>query len=511
MTLAPGLLRPSRPIRRPLAALARHLGAVVHGDLRGRFATGITLRSQDVRPGDLFVGTPGAGAHGAGYAAAAQRSGAVALLTDAAGAALATDAGLPVLVVDDPRGRLGDAAAWILGTADAVPLLFGVTGTNGKTTTVTLLDHLLRRLGLRTGVSTTAERVVDGTRVPSRLTTPEADELHALLAAMRERRVDAGSFEVSAQALVRARVAGVRFDVAGFTNLSHDHLDDFGDMDAYLAAKARLFEPELARRGVVSLDSPAGERLVAISGVPVRTVAMDAQADWRITVTERSASATGFRLEGPGGERLSTRVPMLGAHAAADAGLAVALAVEGGVPFARIAAAVDGADLGAPVPGRLERLTAPGSPDVYLDVAHTPDAFEKSLAALRAVTRGRITIVFGADGDRDPSKRFDMGRVAALGADAVLVTDHHSRFEDPDAIRSTLLAGARAPRRADVREIPDPSTAIRVAVQESGPLDAVLWAGTGRTEYRDVRGEKRPYSFLREAHAALAERSAPAA
>ena len=256
MTLTPGLLRPHRPAPRRLDALARHCRAAVHGETRGRFVTGVTLRSQDVRPGDLFVGLPGAGAHGAAYAGAAQQAGAVALLTDAAGAELAAGIDLPVLVVEEPRRMLGEAAAWILRTADAVPLLLGVTGTNGKTTTVTMVEQLLRRLGLRTGLSTTAERVVDGVRVASRLTTPEADELHALLAVMRERRVDAAAIEVSAQAIVRARVAGVRFDVAGFTNLTHDHLDDFGDMETYFAAKAALFEPGSARRGVVSLDSP---------------------------------------------------------------------------------------------------------------------------------------------------------------------------------------------------------------------------------------------------------------
>ena len=505
MTLTPGLLRPRRTAPRSLRALASRLGAAVLGDVRGRSVTGITIRSQDVRPGDLFVGLPGAGAHGARFASAAQASGAVALLTDPTGAALAAGVDLPVLVVDDPRRLLGAAAAWLLRTEDAVPLLLGVTGTNGKTTTVTLIDQLLRRIGRRTGISTTAERAVDGVRVPSRLTTPEADELHGMLAAMRERRVDAAAIEVSAQALVRARVAGVRFDVAGFTNLSHDHLDDFGDMETYFAAKAALFEPERARRGVVSLDSPWGARLAARAGVPVTTIALQGDADWRVRILDRGLDGTRFRVTAPDGRGLETRVRMLGDHAAADAALAVAMLVEGGVALEALQGALvdDGFDVA--VPGRLERLPSSGGPAVHLDVAHTPDAFEKSLGALRAVTPGRIVMVFGADGDRDPSKRFDMGRVAGAHADVVVVTDHHSRFEDPDAIRRALLQGARSTGRAEVLDVPDPSAGIRAAVAMTGPGDAVLWAGTGRTEYRDVGGRKIPYSFHAEACAALAE------
>ncbi|GAA4736003.1 UDP-N-acetylmuramoyl-L-alanyl-D-glutamate--2,6-diaminopimelate ligase [Amnibacterium soli] len=512
MTPDNGPLRPQRTAPRDLRGLAQHLSASVAADLDAAVATGITLRSQDVRPGDVFAALPGAATHGAAFAAAARAAGAVALLTDAAGAALAVDAGLPTLVVDDPRRVLGDAAAWLLRTEDAVPLLLGMTGTNGKTTTVTLLDHLLRRLGRRTGISTTAERVVDGVRIPSRLTTPEADELHGLLAAMRERRVDAAAIEVSAQALVRARVAGVRFDVAGFTNLSHDHLDDFGDMATYFAAKAALFEPDRARRGVVSLDSPWGARLAAEARIPVTTVALHGDADWRVAITERSLDGTRFRATAPDGRVLETRVRMLGDHAAADAALAAVMLVEGGVALDAIQEALGDDGFDVAVPGRLERLPSSAcGPAVHLDVAHTPDAFEKSLAALRAVTPGRIVMVFGADGDRDPSKRFDMGRVASSTADVVVITDHHSRFEDPEAIRRTLLQGARSTGRAEVLEVPDPGAGIRAAVAMTGPGDAVLWAGTGRTDYRDIGGTKLPYSFHDEARAALAELQATAA
>jgi UDP-N-acetylmuramoyl-L-alanyl-D-glutamate--2,6-diaminopimelate ligase len=275
-------------------------------------------------------------------------------------------------------------------------------------------------------------------------------------------------------------------------------------MDAYLAAKAALFEPERSRRGVVDLGTPAGARLAARGGIPIRTIATTKGADWRVTVTARSQHGTRFRLEGPSGA-LESRVGMLGDHAASNAGLAVAMLVEAGIGLDSIAAALGERGLDEPIRGRLERIGDALGPAVHLDVAHTPDAFEKSLTALRSVTRGRVVMVFGADGDRDPTKRFDMGRVAAAGADAVLVTDHHSRFEDPDVIRAALLDGARSAGRAEVLDVPDPVAAIRLAIGMAGRDGAVLWAGTGRTEYRDVRGVKIPFSFHAEALAALDE------
>jgi UDP-N-acetylmuramoyl-L-alanyl-D-glutamate--2,6-diaminopimelate ligase len=202
---------------------------------------------------------------------------------------------------------------------------------------------------------------------------------------------------------------------------------------------------------------------------------------------------------------------MIGDHAAADAALAVVMLVESGIGLGALGEALGATGFDLAVPGRLERLEVAEGPAVHLDIAHTPDAFAKSLSALRAVTPGRIVMLFGADGDRDASKRSEMGRVAGTLADVVLITDHHSRFEDPDGIRRALLDGARSAGHAEVLDVPDPSTAIRVAVGISGPGDAVLWGGTGRTEYRDVGGVKLPYSFHDEARAALDERLEAAA
>ena len=227
----PPVLRPEHPTPRSLARLVQEFGLEHRGSLDGVEVTGVTVRTTEVQPGDLFAAMPGKNAHGASFAQDAVAAGAVAIVTDAAGADLAEGTGLPIVLVEDPRAALGDIAAWVYRTTEAespaaLPLLFGTTGTNGKTSTSYLLEAVMRQLGLVTGLSSTAERHIGDLTIVSRLTTPEASEMHALLARMRESEVRAVVIEVSAQALSRNRVDGILFDVVAFTNLSHDHLDD---------------------------------------------------------------------------------------------------------------------------------------------------------------------------------------------------------------------------------------------------------------------------------------------
>ena len=258
----PPVLRPDDPPVHALEDLAARFGRETRGEPAGATLTGLTLATADLRPGDVFVAVRGVNRHGAEFAAAAAEKGAVAVVTDAEGADVAEATGLPVIIVEDPRGMLGDLSAWVYGTGrdDHLPILFGTTGTNGKTSVSHLLEGILGQLGLVTGLSSTAERHIAGQVIVSRLTTPEAYEMHALLALMRERGVEAVAVEVSAQALSRRRVDGIVFDVAAFTNLTHDHLDDYADMREYFEAKLPLFLPDRARRAVISLDSAAGDR-----------------------------------------------------------------------------------------------------------------------------------------------------------------------------------------------------------------------------------------------------------
>ncbi|WP_413602200.1 Mur ligase family protein [Curtobacterium sp. Curtsp57] len=521
----PPVLRPEHPTPRAVAELANAFGLRVVGSLDAVETTGVTLSAAEVQPGDLFVGVHGANRHGAEFATQAAERGAVAVLTDADGVALAEPSGLPVLVVDDPRAALGDVSAWVYRThpdeATDLPQLFAVTGTNGKTSTSYILEGILKQLGLVSGLSSTAERHIGSLSVTSRLTTPEASEMHALLARMRESEVRAVAVEVSAQALSRHRVDGIVFDVVAFTNLSHDHLDDYADMEEYYQAKLPLFQPEHGRRGVVSLDTDWGQRVVQDSRIPVTTITVhpEIEAEWHVDIVDAHAAYTEFRLTGPEGRELTTRVPLIGWHMAANAALAIVMLVEGGFELGAIAHALesnhrhyeDGADhtvsaIECYLPGRTERVSGDRGPSVYVDFGHSPDAFLNTLAAVRQFTPGKVVMLFGADGDRDTTKRGDMARVAAEGSDILVVTDHHPRFEDAASIRKTLVDAARAAfPDHEIHEVSPPEAAIRTAVGLVGEGDSILWAGPGHQDYRDIQGVRTPYSARDEARAALRE------
>ena len=343
--------------------------------------------------------------------------------------------------------------------------------------------------------------------------------MHALLALMRERGVEAVAIEVSAQALSRQRVDGIVFDVAGFTNLSHDHLDDYADMAEYFQAKLPLFRPDRSRRAVICLDSASGADVVAACEVPYVTIGTPAiaaapdaaaAADWTVEILDELPDGTRFRLSGPGGRSLSTTVPVIGRHMAANAAQAIVMIFEAGYDWERITRALDNDVIRAYLPGRTELVSGPTGPAIYVDFGHSPDAFEKTLAAVRRVTPGRVLMLFGADGDRDKSKRHDMGRTAVEGSDILVITDHHPRFEDPDSIRATLLEGARRARPdAEIYEYSPPERAIVEAVALVGDGDAILWAGPGHQDYRDIRGVRTPYSARELSRRALREAGWP--
>jgi UDP-N-acetylmuramoyl-L-alanyl-D-glutamate--2,6-diaminopimelate ligase len=505
----PPVLRPEHPSARSLAGLVNDFGLETSGSLDGVEITGVTLSTNDLHPGDLYVGIQGAHSHGASYAAQAREGGAVALLTDAAGAELARESGLPIVLVSSPREALGDISAWVYRTAEHPPLLFGTTGTNGKTSTSYLLNGVLKQLGLVTGLSSTAERHIGDLVVVSRLTTPEASEMHALLARMRESEVRAVAIEVSAQALSRNRVDGIVFDVVAFTNLSHDHLDDYADMEEYFQAKLPLFQPDRAKRGVVSLDTAYGQRVVEESHIPVTTISTTpgVEAEWMVNIIDEQATFTVVTLTGPGHRQLTTREPLIGWHMAANAALAIVMLVEAGFELEAIGQALEEkGGIDAYLPGRTERVSGDRGPSVYVDFGHSPDAFLNTLAAVRKFTPGKTIMVFGADGDRDATKRHEMARVAADGSDILVITDHHPRFEDAASIRATLLEGARlAEHQPELYEVSPPEQAIRKAVSLAGEGDSILWAGPGHQDYRDIAGVRTPYSARDEARAALRE------
>lgn len=505
----PPVIRPEHLMPRSLELLVSELDLKFVGEIRGVEISGVTVMTREVRPGDMFVALRGAHRHGAEFVDEARANGAAAILTDDEGSRLVNSTDIPVVIVDSPRDALGEISRWVYRTDDDAPAYFGVTGTNGKTSTAYLLEGILRQMGVVTGLSTTAERHIGELSFVSRLTTPEASELHALVARMKEESVSAVVLEVSAQALTHNRVAGIRFDVAGFTNLSHDHLDDYRDMDDYFNAKLALFHPDVARRGVVSLDSPYGQRIVEESHIPVTTISSmgDESAYWQVEVTEENPAFTAFTLRSADGVTLSTREPVIGRHMAANAGLAIVMLIEAGYDPSVIASALDRDNgIQAYLPGRTERVSGDSGPNVFVDFGHSPDAFEHTLAAVRRLTSGRTIMVFGADGDRDATKRFDMARVSAEGCDILVITDHHPRFEDPASIRAQLLVGAQSVADGpEIFEVSPPEDAIKLAVSLAREGDSILWAGPGHQDYRDIQGVRTVYSARELARAALAD------
>ncbi|WP_408607461.1 UDP-N-acetylmuramoyl-L-alanyl-D-glutamate--2,6-diaminopimelate ligase [Kitasatospora mediocidica] len=495
---------PPRPVAgepTPLAEIARILGVE---PVEGAPAGGITHDSRAVRPGDVYVAFAGANHHGAAFAGAAVERGAVAVLTDPAGAQQAATLGVPLLVVEQPRAWMGALAARIYGNPSQALLTIGITGTNGKTTSSYLVEGGLKGAGRVPGVIGTVEMRVGTERIKSERTTPEATDLHAILAVMRERGADAVVMEVSSHALVYGRADGVHYDVAVFNNLTPEHLDFHPDMEDYYRAKARLFEPARSRAGVVNLDDPYGRRLAGEAVIPVTTFSAtgDPDADWRALDVQLGPTGSTFRAVGPGGQSVDAAVPLPGPFNVANALAAITALVTAGLTPEDAAAgiaAVPG------VPGRLERVDAGQDFVAVVDYAHKPDALRAVLESLREVTKGRLHVVVGCGGDRDPHKRAPMGAIAASLADTAVLTSDNPRSEDGLAILASMLTGAAdvpEAERGAVLVVPDRAEAIASAVARAHAGDTVLVAGKGHELGQYVRDEIRPFDdreVLREA------------
>ena len=471
-----------------LADVARIAGAAVPAGPAAD-VTGVTLDSRSVLPGDLYAALPGAVTHGAEFVAKAQQSGAAAVLTDPTGEERAAATGLPVLVVAKPRDVLGAVAARIYGEPTSELRLLGVTGTNGKTTTTFLLDAVLRDLGRTALIGTIQTRIGDEV-VKSVRTTPEATDLQALFAVMREQAVAWCAMEVSSHALAMGRVDGARFAVAGFTNLTQDHLDFHRTFEEYFAAKASLFTPERCDVAVVTIDDEYGRRLAAQTVVPLVTVSTKGDADWTVAGRHQSEHGTTvLDIQGPN-ETLTLEIALPGDFNVANALLATVMLRQLDVPAEAIAAGLRSAT----VPGRMETFTREDGLAVIVDYAHTPDAVELALQAARSATKGRLFAIVGCGGDRDPGKRPAMGAAAARTADVVIVTDDNPRSEDPAAIRAAALAGARAAvPGVDLHEIGDRRQAIASAIELAGPGDTVVVLGKGHETGQDVGGVIHPF------------------
>jgi len=509
-------IRPARQQPRPLSALGSLLGvrlASVGNSFSPNdlgFVTGVTLDSRVVAPGDLYVALPGTNVHGAAFSADAVAAGAAAVLTDPDGRARAAATGMPVFVLADPRGKLGEIACWVYGNPSSRLRLIGVTGTSGKTTSTYLLESGLRAAGHQTGLIGGVETRIGTDRLPSSLTTPEAPDLQALFAVMAERGVTAAAMEVSSHSLALGRVAGTSFDVAVFTNLSQDHLDFHADLEDYFRAKASLFMPPV--HGVVNIDDRHGRRLASSALVPITTfsAAGKNEADWRAVDVRSGADGSTFRVIGPGGVEADVSAGLAGVFNVANALGALVALVEAGV---RLEDAVAGIAACPGVPGRLERVPAAGLDiTAFVDYSHKPGAVEAVLRSLRPVTRGSLVIVLGFGGDRDRAKRPMMGAAAASLADVAILTSDNPRSEDPLAILAAMLDGVLSVPpaiRARVIVEPDRAAAIAQAVALAAPGDVIVIAGKGHETGQYVAGAVLPFDDRKVTAAAL-ERAAKA-
>ncbi|WIM89185.1 UDP-N-acetylmuramoyl-L-alanyl-D-glutamate--2,6-diaminopimelate ligase [Candidatus Mycobacterium wuenschmannii] len=500
------MLRPTSVVGVPLSELAAQVGAVsaeggAGSDLQ---ITGVTLRAQDVQPGDLFAALPGATTHGASFYGDAVERGAVAVLTDADGLAqINPDAGsMAVLVHPQPRGVLGEIAATVYGHPSERVAVIGVTGTSGKTTTTYLIEAGLRSAGRSVGLIGTVGLRINGEDIPSALTTPEAPALQALLAAMAERGVDTVVMEVSSHALTLGRVDGIGFAVGAFTNLSRDHLDFHPTMEDYFDAKARLFDPASplrARRAVVCVDDDAGRAMAHRADVAVTVSTKGRPADWRAESVEARAGAQEFTAVDPAGVQHRLGIALPGDYNVANCLVALAVLDAVGVSPEQASAGLRQTQ----VPGRLERVDRGQNFLALVDYAHKPGALHEVLRTLRRPA-SRLAVVFGAGGDRDPGKRAEMGRVAAELADLVVVTDDNPRSEDPAAIRREILTGAtEANTGADIVEVGDRRDAIERAVAWAGADDVVLIAGKGHETGQTRNGQTQPFDDRVELATAL--------
>ncbi len=465
--------------------------------------TGLTLDSRVVSTGDLFIALPGAKVHGATFSDAVAARGAVAILTDAVGALL-IESSIPVVVVNNPRSWVGAIAAWFYRNPFSAVGAIGITGTNGKTTTASLVDQIWQLDGRSTGVIGTIGITIAGEEFGTSFTTPEGTDLQAIVATMREQHVRNLVMEVSSHSLSMRRVSGAHFAVVGFTNLTQDHLDFHGDMESYFQAKAQLFSHEFADRAVVNIDNPFGLRLWDEASIPTLTVSRsDIKADWHYQSYRALHPAVGYEvaIRGTGGILIEGYLPLLGLHNLDNALLAIALAVESGVDPIALASYMR--KLTAPV-GRLEPVDVGQKFLALVDYAHTPDAVRRALATARSLTTGRLIALLGCGGDRDKTKRPIMGEALREGSDIAIFTSDNPRSEDALQILREMVGGVDS---AEQIIEADRRSAIAIAVLNAAPGDCVIVLGKGHERGQDIKGIKYPFDDRIELARAIEELS----
>lgn len=468
-----------------LTDLLQGLDAQELGRPSGISISDVVHDDRRVTPGSLFACLVGARADGHSYAAQALERGAAALLVQRP-----LDLDAPQVLTPSVRALLGPIAARLNGEPSRAMPVFGVTGTNGKTTVTYLMDGILRAGGFHAAIIGTTGVRVGEELIPTGFTTPEADELQRWFARLRADAVNAVAMEVSSHALHAQRVAGTQFAAAGFTNLSHDHLDYHGTMEAYFDAKALLFTPEYTSTAAILVTSDWGAAMAQrarAAGVTVLAVGEDLVATDVVFGSRATAARIDDRRSGESG---LLELPLVGPYNLANALVAIGMwRAHGG----DLAVGLAGCATTRAVPGRLERVDVGQPFSVLVDYAHTPDALENVLAAARELAGdAHVIVVIGCGGDRDPHKRPHMGRIAATGADVAVITSDNPRSEDPQLIADAMLAGTDG-TDGDVRCILDRRDAIAEALAIAKAGDIVVIAGKGHETGQTAQGVTRPF------------------
>ena len=478
-------MRPITMKTRSLNALAEFLGiAPLPADVN---VSGVSSDTRDLDEGDLFLALPGSRVHGASFTADAISRGAVAIVTDQAGAVLSM--GLPTLIIADPRSRAGEIAAWIYGYPFRSLSAVGITGTNGKTTTSSLLHQLWSLEGRSTGILGTVGVSIGQENFATRFTTPEATALQAFAAMVVERHLNYFVMEVSSHALAQSRVRSAHFTAAAFTNLTQDHLDFHGTMEQYFLAKAKLFTPEYSDIGFINIDGEYGERLAQMCEIPTVLISRSQKkADWHYTSITRVERGYEVAIRGSGGILIEGYLPLIGEHNLDNAIMAIALAVQTGVDPISISANLRNVHS---VAGRLESISLGQDFTALVDFAHSPDAVTRVLTTLRSGLAGKLIAVLGCGGDRDRTKRPLMGQALRELSDVAIFTSDNPRSEDPESILREMIGDIELGESA--LAISDRSQAITTAVFMAEKGDLVVILGKGHEAGQEINGVKYPF------------------
>jgi UDP-N-acetylmuramoyl-L-alanyl-D-glutamate--2,6-diaminopimelate ligase len=484
------MIRPLAQSHRTLDSVLSTVGAkttLSSAELEKLTISGISHSSSDIEQGDLFCAFAGAKVHGATFSTDAMKNGAVAILTDAEGAKLIGD--FPVLIVANPRQSAAILSSWFYGEPMRDLFSIGITGTNGKTTVSTLIHQIFQSAGQETGLIGTVETRIGNEVLKSTRTTPEATDLQALVATMRERHCRNLVMEVSSHAIALDRIRGGYFAAVGFTNLSQDHLDFHADMDDYFATKSKLFSFEYADHAFINVDDSYGKALAESTELSVQTLSRFSEnADWHFTKIEEGIAFSNIAIRGRGGILIESRTTLRGGFNFDNLLMAVAICVDSGI---------DALDIQTLIPhlvgavGRLEPVNLGQNFTALVDYAHSPDAVSRVLAAAREMTDKKVIAVLGCGGDRDNSKRNIMGQELSLRSDIAIFTSDNPRSEDPQKILEQMTQGLKISEPSAI--VQDREVAIKLAVNIAQPGDVVIVLGKGHERGQEIAGVVHPF------------------